>query len=242
MRPRVRLRPPDTRDRQNSVAFAYATFVARHQEAGDEGITNINGSRTCAARQVDVTKGTTSEKMIDAAERRAAAEADDHPGDRPQRVVQGGRRTARRRRSRWTTCCCTASSRRRRSRTTSSVVGKYLSVEPLRDHAAQGRAALERHRQSRAERAVPVRRDRRDHARWFATGRPDGCPLNQYLKEAFRRRTPSPPGPGLARSAAPGRGRRSRPGRQQRGQHELLELRREAPRSRAPGPGTARGR
>ena len=139
-RPRVRLddqhaRPPEAgRVRVHDVR-------RRHQDAGQEVVERQLASRTCAARPVVVTKGTTSEKMLKTAERRARAEARHHRIEGPRRVVQGGRRrqggrVPDGRRAALRPHLEGEEARRLRRRRQVPVGGA------VRDHDAQGRAAV----------------------------------------------------------------------------------------------------
>ena len=147
----------NTRDRQKQVAFAYTTFVAGIKMLAKKS-SNINSIEDLRGKTVVVTKGTTSEKMLRDAERRARAEDRHHRVEGPRRVVQGGRgRQGRRvpdgRRAALRPHLEGEEARRLRRR-------RQVPVgRAVRDHDAQGRAAVREARQPRADRALPVGRD-----------------------------------------------------------------------------------
>jgi glutamate/aspartate transport system substrate-binding protein len=172
----------NTRDRQQQVAFAYTTYVAGIKMLAKRS-SNINSVEDLRGKDVVVTVGTTSEKIMKAMNVERVLkinfiESKDH--GESFKAVEDGRAVA----FPMDDVLLYGLMSKAKKPDDFAVVGKYLSVEPY--------AIMMRRDEPQFERVVnralidlfQSGEIRRIYAKWFNT-RDLTVPLNQYLKEAF---------------------------------------------------------
>ena len=172
----------NTRDRQKQVAFAYTTFVAGVKMLARRS-SNVNSVEDLRGKNVVVTVGTTSEKIIKTmnAERVLKLniiESKDH--GESFKAVDDGRAIAFPMDDVLLYGLISTS----RKPDEFAVVGKYLSVEPYAIMMRRDEPQFERLVNRALIDLFQSGEIRRIYARWFNT-RDLSVPLNAYLKEAF---------------------------------------------------------
>jgi glutamate/aspartate transport system substrate-binding protein len=173
----------NTRDRQNEVAFAYTTFVAGIKMLAKTS-SNINSIEDLRGKTVVVTKGTTSEKMINALNderllKLKVVVSPDH--EQSFKMVSDGTAVA------FPMDDVLLYGLISRSKTPDqfAVVGRYLSVEPYAIMLRKNEPAFERVVDRTLNEMFQSGDIRRVYAKWFAT-KDLTVPINQYLREAFQ--------------------------------------------------------
>ena len=172
----------NTRDRQKQVAFAYTTFVAGIKMLAKKA-SNINTVEDLRGKNVVVTVGTTSEKIIKTMNDERVLkiniiEAKDH-GD-SFKAVDEGRAVA----FPMDDVLLYGLISRSKKPDDFAVVGKYLSVEPYAIMMRRDEPQFERLVNRALIDLFQSGEIRRIYARWFNT-RDLTVPLNLYMKEAF---------------------------------------------------------
>ena len=172
----------NTRDRQKQVAFAYTTFVAGVKMLVRRS-SNVNSVEDLRGKNVVVTVGTTSEKIIKTmnAERVLKLniiESKDH--GESFKAVDDGRAIAFPMDDVLLYGLISTSKKPDEF----AVVGKYLSVEPYAIMMRRDEPQFERLVNRALIDLFQSGEIRRIYARWFTT-RDLSVPLNPYLKEAF---------------------------------------------------------
>jgi len=172
----------NTRDRQKQVAFAYTTFVAGVKMLARRS-SNVNSVEDLRGKNVVVTVGTTSEKIIKTmnAERVLKLniiESKDH--GESFKAVDDGRAIAFPMDDVLLYGLISTSKKPDEF----AVVGKYLSVEPYAIMMRRDEPQFERLVNRALIDLFQSGEIRRIYARWFTT-RDLSVPLNPYLKEAF---------------------------------------------------------
>ena len=172
----------NTRDRQKDVAFAYTTFVAGIKMLAKKS-SGINGLDDLRGKTVVVTKGTTSEKLMQSVneERGLNAtilESPDH--DQSFKAVADGKAVA----FPMDDVLLYGLIAKSGKADDYAVVGKYLSVEPYGIMLPKGDPGFERLVDRTLNELFQSGEIRRLYARWFTTAQLT-VPMNQYLKEAF---------------------------------------------------------
>jgi glutamate/aspartate transport system substrate-binding protein len=172
----------NTRDRQKQVAFAYTTFVAGIKMLA-KASSNIGSVEDLRGKKVVVTKGTTSEKMLNALNDERLLKltiivSPDH--NESFRKVESGEAVA----FPMDDVLLYGLISKSRKPDDFAVVGKYLSVEPYAIMMRKDEPQLERIVNRALTDLFQSGEIRRIYAKWFTT-RDLTVPLNQYLKEAF---------------------------------------------------------
>ncbi len=172
----------NTRDRQKQVAFAYTTFIAGIKMLAKTS-SNINGIEDLRGKTVVVTKGTTSEKMMNDLNTERSLKmtivvANDH--NESFRAVESEKAVA----FPMDDVLLYGLISKSKKPEDFAVVGKYLSVEPYAIMMRRNEPQLE-HLVDRALADLFSNGEaRRLYAKWFAT-KDLTVPMNQFLKEAF---------------------------------------------------------
>ena len=173
----------NTRERQKDVAFAYTTFVAgiKMLARKSSGIGSVDDLR---GKTVVVTKGTTSEKMLQSLNEErglnaTVLESPDH--DQSFKAVADGKAVA----FPMDDVLLYGLIARSGKADEFAVVGKYLSVEPYAIMLPKGDPTFERLVDRTLNELFQSGEVRRLYAKWFATPQL-AVPMNQYLKEAFQ--------------------------------------------------------
>ena len=233
----------NTRDRQKQVAFAYTTFVAGIKMLAKKS-SNVNSVEDLRGKNVVVTKGTTSEKIMKAMndERMLKINIIESPDHGESfKAVEDGSAIA----FPMDDVLLYGLISKSKKPDDFAVVGKYLSVEPYAIMMRKDEPAVREDRQSRADRPLPVRRDPpdlRQVVQHQGPGRtaqsvPQGSVSRaEYVSgvalgtigKAQATRFARRPSYGFRRSDP--RSPFARPRRHQRRQHELLELARRSAR------------
>jgi glutamate/aspartate transport system substrate-binding protein len=172
----------NTRDRQKDVAFAYTTFVAGIKMLAKKS-SNVTSLEDLRGKTVVVTKGTTSEKMLKAANdervlRMTIIESPDH--GESFRAVAEGKAIA----FPMDDVLLYGLISKAKNPDDFAVVGKYLSVEPYAIMMRKDEPQFERIVDRALIDLFQSGEIRRLYAKWFST-KDLTVPLNQYLKEAF---------------------------------------------------------
>jgi glutamate/aspartate transport system substrate-binding protein len=173
----------NTRDRQKQVAFAYTSFVAGIKMLARTS-SNINSVEDLRGKKIVVTKGTTSEKMINTLndERLLKLQiivSPDH--DESFRKIESGEAVA----FPMDDVLLYGLISKAKNPQDFAVVGKYMSVEPYAIVMRKDEPQLERIVDRALNELFQSGEIRRLYAKWFAT-KELTVPLNQYLKEAFQ--------------------------------------------------------
>ncbi|MEP7181701.1 MAG: amino acid ABC transporter substrate-binding protein [Betaproteobacteria bacterium] len=172
----------NTRDRQKQVAFAYTSFVAGIKMLAKVS-SGINGIEDLRGKAVVVTKGTTSEKMLNTIndERLLKLKIIVSPDHAESfRRVETGEAVA----FPMDDVLLYGLISRSKKPDDFAVVGKYMSVEPYAIMMRKDEPQLERIVNRALNELFQSGEIRRIYAKWFAT-KDLTVPLNQYLKEAF---------------------------------------------------------
>ena len=172
----------NTRDRQKQVAFAYTTFVAGIKMLAKKA-SNINTVEDLRGKNVVVTVGTTSEKIIKSMNdervlKITVIESKDH--GESFKAVDEGRAVA----FPMDDVLLYGLISKSKKPDDFAVVGKYLSVEPYAIMMRRDEPQFERIVNRALIDLFQSGEIRRIYAKWFNT-RDLTVPLNQYLKEAF---------------------------------------------------------
>ena len=172
----------NTRDRQKQVAFAYTTFVAGIKMLAKKS-SNINGVEDLRSKTIVVTKGTTSEKMMQTLNDERLLKlnilvANDHAES--FKSVAEGKAVA----FPMDDVLLYGLISKSKSPDDFAVVGKYLSVEPYGIMMRKDEPQLERVVNKALSDLFASGEIRRIYNKWFTT-RELTVPMNQYLKEAF---------------------------------------------------------
>ncbi len=172
----------NTRDRQKQVAFAYTTFVAGIKMLAKKS-SNIQGLEDLRGKDVVVTVGTTSEKIVKTMNNERmlkinVIESKDH-GD-SFKAVDEGRAVA----FPMDDVLLYGLISKAKKPDDFAVVGKYLSVEPYAIMMRRDEPQFEKIVNRALNELFQSGEIRRIYARWFNT-KDLTVPLNQYLKEAF---------------------------------------------------------
>jgi glutamate/aspartate transport system substrate-binding protein len=182
----------NTRDRQKQVAFAYTTFVAgiKMLAKKDAKVSSIEDLR---GKNIVVTKGTTSEKMMKAMNdermlKMNIIETSDH-GD-SFKAVDEGKAVA----FPMDDVLLYGLISKSKKPDEFAVVGKYLSVEPYAIMMRKDEPAFERIVNRALIDLFQSGEIRRLYAKWFNT-KDLVVPMNLYLKEAFVTPNTSPAWP-----------------------------------------------
>jgi glutamate/aspartate transport system substrate-binding protein len=172
----------NTRDRQKRVAFAYTTFVAGIKMLARKSA-NVNSVEDLRGKNVVVTKGTTSEKIIKTMNDERLLKinlivSNDH-GD-SFKAVEDGNAIA----FPMDDVLLYGLISKSRKPDDFAVVGRYLSVEPYAIMLRKDEPQFEKIVNRALIDLFQSGEIRRIYAKWFNT-RDLVVPLNQYLKEAF---------------------------------------------------------
>ena len=172
----------NTRDRQKQVAFAYTTFVAGIKMLTRKSA-NVNSVEDLRGKNVVVTKGTTSEKIIKTMNDERLLKinlivSNDH-GD-SFKAVEDGNAIA----FPMDDVLLYGLISKSRKPDDFAVVGRYLSVEPYAIMLRKDEPQFEKIVNRALIDLFQSGEIRRIYAKWFNT-RDLVVPLNQYLKEAF---------------------------------------------------------
>jgi len=172
----------NTRDRQKQVAFAYTTFVAGIKMLARKSA-NVNSVEDLRGKNVVVTKGTTSEKIIKTMNDERLLKinlivSNDH-GD-SFKAVEDGNAIA----FPMDDVLLYGLISKSRKPDDFAVVGRYLSVEPYAIMLRKDEPQFEKIVNRALIDLFQSGEIRRIYAKWFNT-RDLVVPLNQYLKEAF---------------------------------------------------------
>jgi glutamate/aspartate transport system substrate-binding protein len=182
----------NTRDRQKQVAFAYTTFVAGIKMLAKK-TSNVGSVEDLRGKNIVVTKGTTSEKMMRAMNdermlKMNIIETSDH-GD-SFKAVDEGKAIA----FPMDDVLLYGLISKSRKPDEFAVVGKYLSVEPYAIMMRKDEPAFERIVNRALIDLFQSGEVRRLYAKWFNT-KDLVVPMNLYLKEAFVTPNTSPAWP-----------------------------------------------
>jgi glutamate/aspartate transport system substrate-binding protein len=172
----------NTRDRQKQVAFAYTTFVAGIKMLV-KSTSNINSVEDLRGKTIVVTKGTTSEKMMNVKNdeqllRLKIIVAADH--NESFRMVEEGTAVA----FPMDDVLLYGLISKSKNPDDFAVVGKYLSVEPYAIMMRKDEPQLERVVNKALSDMFASGEIRKLYAKWFAT-RELTVPMNQFIKEGF---------------------------------------------------------
>jgi glutamate/aspartate transport system substrate-binding protein len=172
----------NTLDRQKQVAFAYTTFVAGIKMLAKTS-SNINSIEDLRGKNVVVTVGTTSEKIIKAMNEERVLkinviESKDH--GESFKAVDEGRAVA----FPMDDVLLYGLISKSKKPDDFAVVGKYLSVEPYAIMMRRDEPQFEKIVNRALIDLFQSGEIRRIYAKWFNT-KDLTVPLNQYLKEAF---------------------------------------------------------
>ncbi len=172
----------NTRDRQKQVAFAYTTFVAGIKMLAKKS-SNINGTEDLRGKTIVVTKGTTSEtimnvKNVEQSLKLNILVAADH--NESFRMVDEGKAVA----FPMDDVLLYGLISKSKKPDDYAVVGKYLSVEPYAIMMRKDEPQLERLVNKALSDLFASGEIRKLYAKWFST-RELTVPMNQILKEAF---------------------------------------------------------
>ncbi|MBS0322203.1 MAG: amino acid ABC transporter substrate-binding protein [Proteobacteria bacterium] len=173
----------NTRDRQNDVAFAYTTFVAGIKMLAKKS-SNINSVDDLRGKTVVVTKGTTSEKMMNTLNNERLLHmtikvSPDH--DQSFKMVADGTAVA----FPMDDVLLYGLISKSKNPDDYAVVGRYMSVEPYGIMMRKNDPAFERVVDHALNEMFQNGDARRIYAKWFAT-KDLTVPMNQYLREAFQ--------------------------------------------------------
>ncbi len=172
----------NTRDRQKQVAFAYTTYIAGIKMLAKKS-SNINSIEDLRGKNVVVTKGTTSEKMLKAMNDERLLkiniiEARDH--GESFKAVDEDKAVA----FLMDDVLLYGLISKSKKPDDFAVVGKYLSVEPYAIMLRKDEPAFEKIVNRALIDLFQSGEIRRIYAKWFNT-KDLVVPLNPYLKEAF---------------------------------------------------------
>jgi len=172
----------NTRDRQKQVAFAYTTFVAGIKMLAKKA-SNVNSVEDLRGKNIVVTKGTTSEKMMKAMNderllKMNIIETPDH--GESFKAVDEGKAIA----FPMDDVLLYGLISKSKKPDDFAVVGKYLSVEPYAIMMRKDEPAFEKIVNRALIDLFQSGEIRRLYAKWFNT-KDLVVPLNPYLKEAF---------------------------------------------------------
>jgi glutamate/aspartate transport system substrate-binding protein len=172
----------NTRDRQKEVAFAYTTFVAGIKMLAKKA-SNVNSLDDLRGKNVVVTKGTTSEKIMKALNderllKMNIIESPDH--GESFKAVDEGKAVA----FPMDDVLLYGLISKSKKPDDFAVVGRYLSVEPYAIMLRKDEPAFEKIVNRALIDLFQSGEVRRIYAKWFNT-KDFVVPLNQYLKEAF---------------------------------------------------------
>jgi len=172
----------NTRDRQKEVAFAYTTFVAGIKMLAKKA-SNVNSVEDLRGKNIVVTKGTTSEKMMKAMNderllKMNIIETPDH--GESFKAVDEGKAIA----FPMDDVLLYGLISKSKKPDDFAVVGKYLSVEPYAIMMRKDEPGFEKIVNRALIELFQSGEIRRLYAKWFNT-KDLAVPLNPYLKEAF---------------------------------------------------------
>jgi len=172
----------NTRDRQKQVAFAYTTFVAGIKMLAKKA-SNVNSVEDLRGKNIVVTKGTTSEKMMKAMNderllKMNIIETPDH--GESFKAVDEGKAIA----FPMDDVLLYGLISKSKKPDDFAVVGKYLSVEPYAIMMRKDEPGFEKIVNRALIELFQSGEIRRLYAKWFNT-KDLAVPLNPYLKEAF---------------------------------------------------------
>lgn len=172
----------NTRDRQKQVAFAYTTFVAGIKMLARKS-SNINSMEDLRGKTIVVTKGTTSEtimnvKNVEQSLKLNILVAADH--NESFRMVDEGKAVA----FPMDDVLLYGLISKSKKPDDYAVVGKYMSVEPYAIMMRKDEPQLERLVNKALSDLFASGEIRKLYAKWFST-RELTVPMNQILKEAF---------------------------------------------------------
>jgi len=172
----------NTRDRQKQVAFAYTTFVAGIKMLAKRS-SNISGIEDLRGKTIVVTKGTTSEQMMNVKNVEQSLKLNiivspDH--NESFRTVDEGKAVA----FPMDDVLLYGLISKSKKPEDFAVVGKYLSVEPYAIMMRKDEPQLERIVNRAISDLFASGDIRKLYAKWFST-RDLTVPMNQILKEAF---------------------------------------------------------
>ncbi len=173
----------NTRDREAEVAFAYTTFVAGIKMLAKTA-SNINSVDDLRGKTVVVTKGTTSEKMINTINDERLLHLNvivspDH--EQSFKMVADGTAVA----FPMDDVLLYGLISKAKNPDDFAVVGRYMSVEPYGIMLRKGEPAFEKLVDRSLNEMFQSGDVRRIYAKWFAT-KDLTVPINQYLREAFQ--------------------------------------------------------
>ena len=173
----------NTRDRQKQVAFAYTTFVAGIKMLAKKA-SNVNSVEDLRGKNIVVTKGTTSEKMMKAMNderllKMTILETSDH--GESFKAVDEGKAIA----FPMDDVLLYGLISKSKKPDDFAVVGKYLSVEPYAIMMRKDEPAFEKIVNRALIDLFQSGEIRRIYAKWFNT-KDLVVPLNPFLKEAFQ--------------------------------------------------------
>jgi len=172
----------NTRDRQKQVTFAYTSFVAGIKMLAKR-TSNINSIEDLRGKEIVVTKGTTSEKIVQSlnTERLLSMKvitAADHAES--FKAVEDGKAVA----FPMDDVLLYGLISKSKKPDDFAVVGKYLSVEPYAIMLRRDEPAFEKLVNRALIDLFQTGEIKRLYAKWFNT-KDLVVPLNQYLREAF---------------------------------------------------------
>ena len=172
----------NTRDRQKQVAFAYTTFVAGIKMLAKKS-SNVTSSEDLRGKNIVVTKGTTSEKMMKTMNderllKMNIIESADH--GESFKAVDDGKAVA----FPMDDVLLYGLISKSKKPDDYAVVGKYLSVEPYAIMLRKDEPGFEKIVNRALIDLFQSGEIRRLYAKWFNT-KDLVVPLNPYLKEAF---------------------------------------------------------
>jgi len=172
----------NTRDRQKQVAFAYTTFVAGIKMLAKKS-SNISGIEDLRGKTIVVTKGTTSEQMMNIKNVEQSLKLNiivspDH--NESFRTVDEGNAVA----FPMDDVLLYGLISKSKKPDDFAVVGRYLSVEPYAIMMRKDEPQLERIVNRAISDLFASGDIRKLYAKWFST-RDLTVPMNQILKEAF---------------------------------------------------------
>jgi len=172
----------NTRDRQKQVTFAYTSFVAGIKMLAKR-TSNINSIEDLRGKEIVVTKGTTSEKIVQGfnTERLLSMKvitAADHAES--FKAVEDGKAVA----FPMDDVLLYGLISKSKKPDDFAVVGKYLSVEPYAIMLRRDEPAFEKLVNRALIDLFQTGEIKRLYAKWFNT-KDLVVPLNQYLREAF---------------------------------------------------------
>ncbi len=172
----------NTRERQQQVAFAYTSFVAGIKMLAKRNA-NITGIEDLRGKDIVVTKGTTSEKIVvamntDRVLKMNIIVAKDH--GESFKAVEDGKAVA----FPMDDVLLYGLISKSKKPDDFAVVGRYLSVEPYAIMLRRDEPAFEKIVYRALIDLFQSGEIRRIYAKWFNT-RDLVVPLNQYLREAF---------------------------------------------------------